>query len=391
MEISAVIKKTIRAILSLTIVAVVAGVSGAFAYTVLFPQLTVWPWTERFSWPAPIKNTTTVIERTEQILLSPEEGIERFITAPRTAVVSVVAFPEVQNARALSSSGAAKSVIPGLLITNDGLVATYSVEKPPVENRRFSVLFSDGQSSDATFIGFDAVRNIAYYRTARSDTPSIAFTNSADIKPGRRFIAIARNANGDGEKVAAGVISEYARTFNLSGKTVASTDKWEGVFFLDREIDPAFSGGAVVAMNGELIGLIGMTVLDGEERVFVLPANALRQSFGRLAERPDDASRQDFGAYYLPLTPATARALGLVRDRGAYIYTPSEKNSLAVISGSLAERMGVRYGDIIISVNGAEIDLDRPFSVALDSVATGGEVVLAADRGGKRIELRGVR
>lgn len=389
MEISRVIKKTIRSLAVLGAVAIVAGLSGAFAYTKLFPQLALWPWTERFSWPAPVGNTTTIIERTEQVVLSPEEGIERFITAPRTAVVSVISFSDVRNFRALPVSAAGKGIISGLLVTNDGLVATYSAAKPVTEDRRFSVLFSDGQSSDATFVTYDSVRNIAYYRTDRSNTPSIAFTNSADIKPGRRFIAIAGNANGDGEKVAAGVISEHDRTFNLSEKTVASSDKWEGVFFLDRELDPSFSGGAAVAMNGELIGLIGVAAFDGKERVFVLPANAVRQSLDRIAA--EAVVRPDFGAYYLPLTAATARVLGVSLDRGAYVYTPSEKSGLAVISGSSAEHMGLRYGDIITSVNDAEINLDRPFSVTLDALPAGGELKLGIDRGGKKLELRGIR
>lgn len=366
-----------------------AGIAGAFVYASIFPKLAVWPLTARFSWPTPFSQSTAIIERTEQIVLAPEEGIEKFIPGPRTSIVSVVSVQDHRPARQGNLALADREIFSGILVTNDGLVATYANEKPVAENRNFTVLFADGTASKASFVAFDSVTNIAYYRTERSDTSSIAFTNSNDIRPGRRYIALAGTSSGEGERVAAGVIGEYSRAFNLSGKTVASSDKWEGVFFLDREIGSGFDGGAVVAMNGELIGLIGSTMLDGRVTTFVLPANVIRHSLDRL---PDLATaRQTFGAYYLSITPAMMHSLGLSKDRGAYIYTPSEKTGLAVISGSLAERLGLRYGDIVLAVNDQEINLDRPLPVALDDIRSGQPLRLRIDRAGESLELVGIR
>lgn len=382
-------KAFFRSLFLLLFLALTAGTAGAFVYTSIFPKLAVWPLTARFSWPTPLSQSTAIIERTEQIVLSPEEGVERFIPGPRTSIVSVVS---AQNNRSIRKGNIAlvqRDVFSGVLVTNDGLVATYASEKPVSENRNFTVLFADGVASNASFVAFDSLASIAYYRTDRSDTSSIAFANSNDIRPGRRYIAIAGTTSGEGERVAAGVISEYSRTFNLSGKTVASSDKWEGVFFLDREIGTGFNGGAVVAMNGELIGLIGSTTLDSQATSFVLPANVIRRSLDRFSDL--NLVHQPFGAYYLSITPAIMHSLGLAKDRGAYVYTPSEKTGLAVISGSPAERLGLRYGDIILTVNEEEINLDRPLSVALDDVRPGQSLRLRVDRAGEQLELAGVR
>jgi S1-C subfamily serine protease len=177
--------------------------------------------------------------------------------------------------------------------------------------------------------------------------------------------------------------------FNLSAKTVSSADEWEGVFLPDRPIDPGFIGGAAVAMNGELIGLIGTLTVDATDRTFILPANALRQSLGRVIGG-GLPTRANVGAYYVSLTKETALALRISRDQGALIYTPSERSGLAVLSGSAAERAGLRYGDIVTSVNGQAITLDRPLSVALyeatDAVTSltvlrdGDEIVLTLSR-----------
>lgn len=360
-----------------------AGVFGALTYALILPRLSTWPIVSRLPWPAAGVNSTTVIQRTEQVVLSQEEGLERFIAAPRTAVVSIVSVPTDRAARL---SGSTVNEWSGVLVTNDGMVATYMNEAPLTSARRFTVFFSDGNASIAEFVAYDPVVNVAYFRTERADTPAMSFVNSNDIRQGRRFIALAGTEDSEESRLASGYIGERNRTFNLSGKTVASTDEWEGVFLPDRFIGEGWNGGVAVAMNGDLIGLIGTMILDAEERAFILPANALRQSLQRVINDRKSV-RQSIGAYYISLSQETALALGVGRDRGAMIFTPSERTGLAVISGSLAEKVGLRYGDIVTAVNGREINLEWPLSVALYEIPTGERVTLSIERAGNPFEI----
>ncbi len=360
-----------------------AGVFGAFASTFLLPRLSTWPMLSGLPWPTVGAGNTTVIQRTEQVVLSQEEGLERFIAAPRTAVVSIVSAPIDRVSRLV---GGAVSSWSGVLVTNDGMVATYLNEAPATNARRFTVFFSDGNASIAEFVAYDSVVNVAYFRTERADTPAISFANSNDIRQGRRFIALAGTEDPEESRLASGYIGERNRTFNLSGKTVASADEWEGVLLADRLIGTGWNGGAAVAMNGDLIGLIGTIVLDGEERAFILPANAIRQSLQRVIN-DRNAVRTNIGAYYLSLSRETALMLGVARDRGAMIFTPSERTGLAVISGSPAERAGLRYGDIVTAVNGRQIDLEWPLSVALYEIPTGDQITLTVERAGNELEV----
>ncbi len=364
-----------------------AGLFGALAYTLLLPRLSTWPIASRLPWLTAGVNNTTIIQKTEQVVLSQEEGLERFIAAPRTAVVSIVSVPTDRAARL---SVGAVNEWPGILVTNDGMVVTYLNEAPVTTARRFTVFFSDGNASIAEYVAYDPVVNVAYFRTERADTPAMSFANSNDIRQGRRFIALSGTQDPEESRLASGYIGERNRTFNLSGKTVASTDEWEGVFLPDRIIGAGWSGGAAVAMNGDLIGLIGTTTLDAEERAFILPANALRQSLQRvISDR--NATRTNIGAYYVSLSRETALALGVARDRGAMIFTPSERTGLAVISGSLAEQAGLRYGDIVTAVNGREINLEWPLSVALYELPVGERAVLSLERSGNSLEVSLVR
>jgi len=389
MDTITIIKRFSRAIASFFLLALVAGIFGVLVYALILPKLSTWPWTAQFSWSYLMPSAMTIIERTEQIVLSPEEGIERSIVGPRTAVVSIIAASINDSERpTLRETGS--SISSGVLLTNDGLIVTYAPEKPQSEEKRFTVLFSDGNLSGAQYVAYDAVMRIAYFRTERSNTSAIAFARSTDIRPGRRFIALAGTIDAEMQKVSAGVVGERARTFNLSGKTIASSDAWEGVFLPDRILDPVFDGGAAIAMNGELIGLIGTSVFDGSRQTFILPADALRQSLERVLSGPTEV-RQVFGTYYLSLSKASALVLGISRDRGALIYTPSEKPGLAVISGSLAERSGLRYGDIVTAVNGREIDLDHPLSSVLAEIPTGTLSEIRILRGNEERTLRFTR
>lgn len=364
-----------------------AGVFGAFIYAAVLPRLSTWPLTSRLPWPLIGSSNTTVIEKTEQVVLSQEEGLERFVAAPRTAVVSIVSIPDD---RTIHLSGTAPARWSGVLVTNDGIVATSMNEAPLTNARRFTVFFSDGNASMAKFVAYDSIVNVAYFRTERADTPAISFSNSNDIRQGRRFIALAGTDDAEESRLTSGYIGERNRTFNLSGKTVASTDEWEGVFFSDQLNGSRWDGAAAVAMNGDLIGLVGSITLDTETRTFILPANALRQSLQNVISGRN-MTPSSFGAYYISLSRETALALGTSRDRGAMIFTPSGRTGLVVITGSPAEKAGLRYGDIVTAVDGREINLEWPLAVALYVLPEGREAVLSVERSGKTFNLPFVR
>lgn len=366
------------------VLALGAGVFGALTYAFLLPRLSTWPFVSRFPWPNAGVNGGTVIQKTEQVVLSQEEGLERFIAAPRTAVVSILSMP-IQRVAGVSAGNAVHDWS-GVLVTNDGMVATYMNEAPTTHARRFMVFFSDGNASLAEFVAYDPIVNVAFFRTERADTPAMSFANSEDIHQGRRFIALSGTDDPEELRLASGYISERNRTFNLAGKTVASTDEWEGVFLPDRLIGNGWSGAAAIAMNGDLIGLIGTMMLDAEERAFILPVNALRQALQQVISGRD-VVRTKIGAYYVSLSKETALALGVARDRGAMIFTPSAQTGLAVIAGSPAEKAGLRYGDIVTAVNGREINLEWPLSVALYETPAGERIRLSIERAGNVLEV----
>jgi S1-C subfamily serine protease len=329
-----------------------------------------------------VKNTT-VIERTQQLVVREDDSVEGIVSQPATAVVNIIATAKTPGKVGMEPAQSQA----GVLLTNDGMIVTYgdgiAMDK---ENRSYTALLFDGSSHPATLLGEDTLTDLLYFKINAGNLPAISLANSDDALPGKKLVAIGNSFEEYQNRFSIGVLSYRNKVFNLSGKTVASSEKWEGVFEMDTANGEKYSGGPAVNFRGEMVGLFGSLMIDNQSQVFLIPANAVRASFERA--RAGNFARPTLGVYYLTLTKASALSHGMsARDRGALIYSPSGKTGLAVLSGSPADKAGLRSGDIIIAVNGGEVNLDRPLSVAIGQHAKGETVTLLLIRDGKEITI----
>lgn len=354
----------------------VGGSAGVIFDRWLLPRMSALPWAERVPFLRNAVSQTTIINRTEEVVIREDDSVERVVSQPATAVVDFVPL-----------GGTGQKQRSGVLLTNDGLAATYISGGVSQAAADMSALLFDGSAHPAHLAGFDRLTNLAYYRIDAANTPAIALANSQDAQVGRRLVAIGNTAAEYQNRLVVGLLGNIDRTFNLSGKSVASSEKWEGVFVMEGLMSEAFVGGPAIGYNGEMFGLVGMETLDGERYLFLLPSNVVRASLERLVAGTLEA-RPVLGAYYLSLTKAAAITQGLERDRGALIYAPAGRTSLALIAGSAAERAGLRYGDIITSVDGVEVNLDHPLSNLIGEKHVGDSLVLTVLRGGNELSIQ---
>ncbi|MEI9967058.1 MAG: S1C family serine protease [Candidatus Moraniibacteriota bacterium] len=156
------------------------------------------------------------------------------------------------------------------------------MRRPVSENTSFTVLLFDGKSAPARFVGFDRLTNLAYFHLSDGvSVPAIALANSDDARTGKRLIVIGNSAAEYQNGLSVGVLGNLNRTFNLAGKTVSSSEKWEGVFDMDLQVSQDFVGGPAVGYNGEMVGLVGALLLDNVETPFLIPSNVVRSSYTR--------------------------------------------------------------------------------------------------------------
>lgn len=357
---------------------------------VLFVEAKVLPWLSTQAWAIRwgivhgLSDRVTVIERKESVTISQDENIERMGTEYGATTVGILEEAITSTGRSASLSLQQAKFLSGVFVTNDGLLVTYREGAPGNEQYRYTVYLADNIPHEAVVTGYDTLTNLLYLRLTGSTTSPVAFANMADTKIGRHLVLLSRTT--DGLAVMSNSIGEWQRSFNLNPQTVHSSEKWEGVLGLGmREQSEELLGSPALFMNGELAGIYGTKKIDGVTHTFLLPASALRESLNRVLE--GKAQRPLFGIYYLTVTPVVQQVLGLSTDRGALIYSPSERTGLSLLAGSPAARAGLQFGDIITAVNGAEINLDLPLSVALGRLPTTGSVTLEILRDGVKREV----
>ncbi|HCJ45601.1 MAG: serine protease [Candidatus Moranbacteria bacterium] len=362
------------------------GALGSILLNAYLPKIASLPLLNTWSVLKKATDRVTIINKTEQIIVAEDDTVEKIVSQPATAVVNIVTTLQATSPLAKGSVG----ILPvktGVLVTNDGLIVSYSSTPLTKEMFEYSVILFDGTVQSADFLGYDTLTNIFFLRlTDAKNTPSIAFANSDDARVGKKLIALGGSSLPYQNRLATGILSNINHSFNLSGKTVASSEKMEGILETDFVATEKFIGGPAVGYNGEMIGLMGSLLIDNISFSFLIPANSVRESLDRMI-KGEMNTRVTLGAYYLPLTKTLALQMKLPLDAGALIYSPSGKTGLAILAGSSAMKAGLEAGDIIKSVDGKSVTLTSPLPLLLTPYHTGESVKMLVWRKGAEQEI----
>jgi S1-C subfamily serine protease len=174
-----------------------------------------------------------------------------------------------------------------------------------------------------------------------------------------------------GQTVTHGIVSAVART------QVGITD-YQFFIQTDAAINPGNSGGALVDLSGKLVG-INTAIFSrsgGSQGIgFAIPANMVRVVVASAKSGGNTVKRPWLGARLQAVTPEIAESLGLKRPAGALVAS--------ITPGSAAARAGLRTGDLIVSVDGQEVEDPNAFDYRFATKALGGTTRLGLVRGGR--------
>lgn len=375
-------KKFIKFLAKLLAVFIIAVLAVIFTEHYFFPRLSAMEFFSKYKLLQKAVENVTIINKTEQVTIKEEDSISAVAEKASPAVVGIVSaaekLPSGKNVPA-SKSGT------GIIIASDGLIATY--RSAIIENSaRYRVFISDGSEHDAALFGIDEFSNLAYLKINASNLTAVSFADSADFRTGRKLVAMGNSGAEYQNQFTFGLLSNINKNFNIAGKTLSSSEKMEGVLEMDFIANESFLGGPVITYNGELAGITGMEIIDNQKKFFIIPSGIVRKSM-ELAIKNEIAARPVLGIYYIPITKKYAFVNNLGRDRGALIYSASGNQGLAIISGSVAEKAGLKINDIIIAVNNQEVNLDNPLSNLLSQYKKGNEIELLVIREDKEIKI----
>jgi len=282
----------------------------------------------------------------------------------------------------------------GIILTADGLIVT-NRHVVPTGTTKVSVTLSDGtQYDNVQVLGRTNDRDsldVAFLKIQDTKGKTLApatLGDSSKVEVGDSVIAIGNALGQFQNTVTNGIISGHGRSIQASDSTGTTSENLEDLFQTDAAINEGNSGGPLVNLDGEVIGINTATAGDAQSIGFSIPINDVSGLIKGVKET-GKLQQPYLGVAYVSLTDDIAQQLNLKVKRGAYVAPPRVSGSQqAVISGSPAEKAGIKEGDIITALDGQTIDQSHSLTSLLDKHAVGDSVSLTINRDGNSLTIK---
>lgn len=279
------------------------------------------------------------------VVTDEEASVAAVVEKVAPSVVSIITSSEVRSFYGTTSQEGAGT---GIIVSEDGYVMT---NNHVIEGAgEVSVVDSAGTLyEDVTVIGRDPLNDVAFIKI-NSDTTFTAAVigDSSTVRVGQQVIAIGNALGQYSNTVTSGILSGTNRPVTAessSGETESLTDLLQ----TDASINSGNSGGPLLNLAGQVIGINTAVATDANGIGFAIPINATKGVLAGVLEN-GTIKRAFMGVNYLDITPEVAREYDLAVTKGAYVYLESGRN--AVQSGSPAANAGIKTGDIITELGG---------------------------------------
>ena len=275
--------------------------------------------------------------------------------------------PLQQRERRVSNlgSGVITDAQNGYVITNSHVIAGAD---------EISVRLHDGRAFDAEIVGVDEDADIAVVRIPAEQLQHIDIGNSDALRVGDFVVAIG-NPFGLGQTATSGIISAL-------GRTGLNIEDYEDFIQTDASINQGNSGGALVNLRGELVGINTAILAPGGGNIgigFAIPINMVQLLTRQIIEY-GEVRRGRLGVIAQNLTPELAEALGIDTTRGAVISQ--------VIPDSAADDAGMHEGDVVVAVNDREITDASSLRNTIGLFRADDEIEVSFLRDGQRMSKR---
>lgn len=259
----------------------------------------------------------------------------------------------------------------GVIISPDGYIATnnHVIDKAD----KIEVTLDDKRKYTATLVGTDPSTDLALLKIDVKDKLAhISYGNSDEVKIGEWVLAVGNPFNLT-STVTAGIVSAKARNINILRDHYAI----ESFIQTDAAVNPGNSGGALVNLRGELVGIntaIASPTGSYSGYSFAVPATIVQKTMEDLLEF-GEVQRALLGVSIADVTASLAEEKDLKNVRGVYI--------MAVNDGSAAAAAGLKEGDVIVKVNDLEVNSPSELQEQIARHRPGDQVTITYLRKGK--------
>jgi serine protease Do len=278
-------------------------------------------------------------------------------------------FQQPQPRRAPRQAGLGS----GVVTTPDGYILTNNHVIDGADHVR--VEFSDKRTFDAKVVGADPASDLAVLKIDAKDLKTLPIGDSSRANVGDVVLAIG-NPLGVGQTVTMGIISAKGRA------TGVGDGSYEDFIQTDAPINQGNSGGALINLNGELVGINSQILTPTGGNIglgFAIPSNMAQQVMDQL-KTDGKVSRGKLGVTVQNVTSDIASSLKLADVRGALIS--------GVEPGGAAARAGLRQGDVVVALDGEKLSDSNALRNRIAATRPGTKVALEVVRDGSTQTLQ---
>ena len=250
----------------------------------------------------------------------------------------------------------------GYVVTNNHVVD---------EAKKIKITTHDGREFEAKVVGTDPQSDVALLKVKADNLQAVAYADSDSLRIGDFAIAVG-NPFGLGHTVTYGIISAL-------GRYVDGGNQFENYTQTDAAINQGNSGGSLIDLNGNLIGINTAILAPNGGNVgigFAIPSNMVKSITEQLIKY-GEVRRGFLGIMGGELTPDLAEKFGAKQNRGAFVSQ--------VMDGSAAADAGLQAGDIIVSINGHSISSFNELRARIATIGAGTKISLGVIRDGKEL------
>lgn len=259
----------------------------------------------------------------------------------------------------------------GVIISRNGYILTN--HHVIADADAIEVALQDGRTTTAQVVGTDPETDLAVLRIALPDLQAMVLGHSRSLRVGDVVLAIG-NPFGVGQTVTSGIVS-------ATGRDMLGINTFENFIQTDAAINPGNSGGALITTDGNLVG-INTAIFSqsgGSEGIgFAIPVDLARKVLAQIIEK-GHVVRGWLGVAIQNLTPALARSFDLDSTRGVIIS--------AIQADGPAARAGLQPGDVILRIDGKDVDNVRTALNLISDNPPGTAIAIEGIRNGRPFRL----
>lgn len=284
------------------------------------------------------------------------------------SVVGIRIYSEAGNASDAS----------GVIYTEDGYIITNDHIYSEIPSAKFKVYMYDGTEYDAVYVAGDTVSDLAVLKIDAKNLKPAQFGNSNELICGEEVVAIGRPSDAtDNSSITSGIIS-------LTKRRVKTTSSYTArLIQTDSAINPGSSGGALVNMYGQVVGITSSKLAGVEYDAigYAIPTTTVKRIVEQLISNGKVTDRAKLGITYTEINSVTAE-INKYSGTGLMVVSVSEDSDAY---GKIGE------GDLITHVNGQKITNDDIILDIIEDSKAGDTIsltVLTKDGDTEEIEVQ---